>query len=90
MVGDTLGTANAASQWGTGDAIIKDPSVEDTQLKGSPSKPGIGQYIAIHAALTARDFFLASFYPSGQFACIFSKTSPEFFLCKLWLTRVSM
>ena len=31
--------------------------------------------------LTARDFFLANFYPSGPFCCIFSKTSPKFFLC---------
>ena len=43
-------------------------------------KPGVGQNIAIHATLTARDFFLAYFYPSGSFICIFSKTSPEFFL----------
>ena len=34
--------------------------------------------IAIHATLTARDFFLANFYSSGPFTCIFSKTSPEF------------
>ena len=27
-----------------------------------PFKPGVGQYIAIHATLTARDFFLAYFY----------------------------
>ena len=44
-----------------------------------PLKPGVGQYIAIHATLTARDFFLAYFYPSGPFSCIFSKTSPDFF-----------
>ena len=36
-----------------------------------PLKPGVGQYIAIHAALTSRDFFLAYFYPSGPFTCIF-------------------
>ena len=41
-------------------------------------KPGVGQYVAIHAALTARNFFLANFYPSGPFTCIFSKTSPDF------------
>ena len=35
-------------------------------------------YIALHATLTARDFFLAFFYPSGPFTCIFSKTSPDF------------
>ena len=28
--------------------------------------------------LTARDFFLAYFCPSGPFTCIFSKTSPDF------------
>ena len=48
-----------------------------------PLKPGVGPYIAIHATLTARDFFLAYFYPSGPFTCIFPKTSPVFsFLCK--------
>ena len=43
-----------------------------------PLKPEVGQYIAIHVALTARDFFLANSYPSGPFTCIFSKTSPKF------------
>ena len=43
-----------------------------------PFKPGLGQYIAIHATLTARDFFLASFYPPGPFTCIFSQISPDF------------
>ena len=48
-------------------------------LKVLPSKPGVGQYIAIHATLTARDFFLANFYPPGPFNCIFSQASFEFF-----------
>ena len=39
-------------------------------LKVLPLKPGVGQYIAMHATLTARDFFL---YPSGPFICIFQK-----------------
>ena len=34
-------------------------------------KPGVGQYIAMHATLTSRDFFLANFYPSGPFTCVF-------------------
>ena len=55
-------------QWGAADVEIKVPSVQNTQLEGSPFK---GQYIAIHATLTARDFFLAYFYPSGAFTCIF-------------------
>ena len=50
-------------------------------LRILPLKPGVGQYIAIHATLTARNFFLAYFYPSGPFTCIFSKTSPDFFSC---------
>ena len=43
-----------------------------------PLKPRVGQYMAIHATLTATDLFLAYFYPSGPFTCIFSKTSPDF------------
>ena len=35
--------------------------------------PGVSQYIAIHATFTARDFFLAYFYPSGPFTSIFPK-----------------
>ena len=45
-----------------------------------------GRYSARHATPTAMAFFLVNFYPSGPFTCIFSKTSPEFFLCWLWLT----
>ena len=41
-------------------------------LKVFPVKPGVGQYIATHATLTARDLFLANFYPSSLF-CIFSQ-----------------
>ena len=49
------------SQWGAVEAEIKVPSDENTELKGSFLKPGVGQYIAMHATLTARDFFLANF-----------------------------
>ena len=66
-------------QWGAADAEIKVPSGENTELNVLPFKPGVGQYIAIHATLTATDFFLAYFYTSGTFTCIFSKTSPECF-----------
>ena len=60
-------------------------------LKVLPLKPAACQYIAIHATLTAMVFFLAYFYPSGPFTCIFPKTSPDFsdfFLRWLWLTTV--
>ena len=49
------------------------------RLKVLPLKPGIGQYIAKHATLTARDFFLANFYPSGPFICIVSKNLSRVF-----------
>ena len=65
-------------QWGAADAEIKVPSGENTELKRSPLKPGVDQYITIHATLTVRDLFLAYFFPSGSFTCIFSKTSPDF------------
>ena len=68
--------------WGAADAEIKVSHLMRTQsLKVLPLKPGVGQCIAKHATLTATDFFLGNFYPSGPFICIFSKTSPKFFLC---------
>ena len=57
---------------------LKSHLVRTQSLNVLPLMPGIGQYIAIHATLAARDFFLAYFYPSGPFTCIFSKTSPNF------------
>ena len=47
-------------------------------MKVLPLKPGVGQYIAMHAALTARDCCLANFYPSGPFTCIFPNLSLVF------------
>ena len=61
-------------QWRAVDAEIKVPSESLNVLRLKP-----GQYIAIHATLSDRDFFLAYFYPSGPVTCIFSKTSPEIF-----------
>ena len=58
---------------------LKSHLVRTQSLNVPPFKPGVGQYIAIHAALTARDFFLAYyFYPSGPFTCIFPKPLPSF------------
>ena len=63
-------------QLGAADAEIKVPSVES--LKVLPLKPGVGQYIAIHATLTATDVFLANFYSSGPFTYTFPKPLPSF------------
>ena len=60
---------------------LKSHLMRTQSLKVLPLKPGVGQYIAMDATLTAKDFFLANFYPSGPFTGIFSKTSPNFFLC---------
>ena len=68
---------------------LKSHLVRTHSLNVLPLKLGVSQHIAIHATLTARDFFLAYFYTSGPFTCIFSKTSPDFSLCWLWLTHGS-
>ena len=49
----------ADPQWGTVDAKIKVPSVENPELTDVlPLKPGVGQIIAMHASHTARNSFL--------------------------------
>ena len=53
--------------------------VRTQSLNVLPFEPGVGQSMAVHATLTAREFFLAYFYPSSPFTCIFSKTFPNFF-----------
>ena len=60
---------------------LKSHLLRTQTLRVLPLKPEGCQYIAIHATLPVRDFFPASIYPSGPFTCIFSKTSPESFLC---------
>ena len=67
-------------QWELRTQKLRSHLLRTQSLKVLPLKLGVGQYTAIHAAPTVRDFFLANFYPSGPFTCIFSKTSPEFFL----------
>ena len=55
---------------------LKSHLMRTQSSKVLPLKPGVGQCIAMHATRTARDFFLANFYPSGPFICIFSQTPP--------------
>ena len=55
---------------------LKSHLVRTQSLNALPLKLGVGQYIAIRNTLTARDFFLTHFYPSGPFTCIFSKPLP--------------
>ena len=55
---------------------LKSHLVRTQSLKVLLLKPGVGQYIAIHATLTVRNFFIAVICPSGPFNCIFSKPLP--------------
>ena len=58
---------------------LKSHLLRTQSLKVLPLKPGVGQCIAVHATLTAGDFFLAKFYPLGPFTCIFPKPLPNIF-----------
>ena len=49
---------------------LKSHLVRTKSLNVLPFKPGAGQYIAIHATLTAKDFFPAYFYPFLPFRSI--------------------
>ena len=57
---------------------LKSHLMRTQSFKVLPLKPGVGQYIAMHATLTARDFFVANFYPFSPSPAFFSK---PFFLC---------
>ena len=57
---------------------LKSHLVRERSLNVLPLKPGVGQYIAIHAPLTARDFFVAYFNLPVHSPAFFSKTSPHF------------
>ena len=57
---------------------LKSHLVRTQRLNSLPLKPGVGQYIATNARLTANDIFLANFNPSGPYTCYFCKTSPDF------------
>ena len=66
---------------------LKSHLVRTQSLNVLSLKPGIGQYIAIHTTLTARDFCLSClFLPFRSIHLHFSQTSPDFTLCWLWLT----
>ena len=52
---------------------LRSHSLRTQSWKVLPLKPGAGQYIAMHATPTARDFFLANFYPTGPFTWFFSQ-----------------
>ena len=77
-----------APQWGAADAEIKVQSGENTELKRSPFKAW-SKSVYSHTCYAYCQGFLSYFYTSGPFTCIFSKTSPDFSLCWLWLLHGS-
>ena len=59
---------------------LKSYLMRTQSLKVLPLKPGVGQYIAMHATLTARDLFLLClFLPFRSIHLHFFQTSPNFF-----------
>ena len=70
--------------------ILKSHLVRTQSLNVLPLKPGVGQYIAIIATLTARDFFLSCLFLHFRSIHLhFFQTSPDFSLCWLWPTHGS-
>ena len=61
---------------------LKSHLMTTQSLNVVPLKARVGKYIAIHAALTARDFFLIFTLPV-HLSAFFYKISPDFFLCRL-------
>ena len=59
---------------------LKSRLVRTQSLNVPPLKPGVGQYIAVHATLTARNFFLISNLPVHSPAFCFQNLS-RFFSC---------
>ena len=57
---------------------LKSHLLRTQSLKVLPLKPGVGQYIAIHATLTTRDFFLANIYILVHSPAFFPKHLPSF------------
>ena len=69
----------SSPQWGAADAEIEVPSGENTELKRFPFNAWSRSVYSLTCYAYCWEFFLAYFYPSGPFTCIFSKTSPNFF-----------
>ena len=78
----------SSPQWGAADAEIKVPSGENTGLKRSPSIAWSRSVYSHTCYAYCQGFLPCLFLPLNPFTCNFSKTSPDFFLCWLWLTLV--
>ena len=68
-----------APQWELRTQKLKSHLMRTPSLKVLFLQPGVGQYIAIHDTLTARDFFLANFYLPVHSLAFLPKPLPSFF-----------
>ena len=62
-------------QWGARMQKLKFHLFRTQSLKVLPYKPGVGQYTAMHATPTARNFFLANFTLLVHSPAFFQKLS---------------
>ena len=76
-------------QWGAADAEIKVPSGENTELKRSPFKAWSGSVYSHTCYAYCQGFLSCLFLHFRSSHLHFSKTSPDFSLCWLWLTHGS-
>ena len=82
---------SSAPRWGAADAEIKVPSGENTELKRSPFKAwsrSVSSHTCYAYCQGFLSFLLICTLPVHSPA-FFSRTSPDFFLCWLWLTHGS-
>ena len=84
----SLDASNATPQWGAADAEIKVPSGENTELKRSPFIAWSRSVYSYTCYAYCQGFLPCLFLPFQSIHLHFSKTSPDFFLCWLWLTLV--
>ena len=80
----------SSPQWEAADTEIKVPSGENTQLKRSPFKAW-SRSVYSHPARHSLQQGISSMFISSLLvhsSAFFPNTSPDFFLCWLWLTPV--
>ena len=76
-------------QWGAADTEIKVPSVENTELKRSPFTAWSRSVYSHTCYAYCQGFLSCLFLHVRSIHLHFSKTSPDFSLCWLWLTHGS-
>ena len=87
-VTDSIGPFLVSLQWGTADAEINVPSGENTELKRCPFKAWSRSVYNHTCYAYCHGFLPCLLLPFRSIHLCFSKNSPVFFMCWLWLTPV--